>query len=64
MNEDTHNIIGRLIGLWLALNIIPFLFGVVEIHPIYDSCDTKWAKIEYLIPGFRIGCYLGKPFGE
>ena len=49
--------------LWLCSNIIYFLLGISDANESQffgSNCKRGLAKIEYIVPGYRVGCYLGK----
>jgi len=42
-----------------------FLLGVSNIdYKSNNGCKTSWARMEYLAPAYRFGCYMGSPPGE
>lgn len=43
--------------LWLGLNVIPLILGIIEGGR--RSCEEPLNRIEYVIPGFQVGCWLG-----
>lgn len=52
-----------LIIFYLCLNFIPFLNGLLDAgySPIHSGCYGSLKRIEYILPGYRVGCYLGSP---
>jgi hypothetical protein len=57
-------------GFWTVTFLISLSAGL-----IYSSeqglgkwdlapCDKPMAKIEYVMPGFQVGCWLGKPWSQ
>ena len=46
-------------SIWLATNLVPFLSGLVDGHRNAPTCKDKMAKIEYIFPGYQLGCYMG-----
>jgi hypothetical protein len=49
--------------LYVIFNIIGFTLGTSCYSERIDSwCDYKPSKIGYVFPGFRLGCYMQKPF--
>lgn len=72
MNKNTghEEILGILLGFWLFLNVIPFINGLcnandgINYPALTDRCALKAGKIEYVFPGYQLGCYMGKPFGD
>lgn len=57
------NVLTILVG-WILFNFLPFGLGLnhANLGPLLSNCNTKMAKIEYIFPGYRFGCYMGKPF--
>ena len=49
---------------WLFINLIPFFIGLLMVSSSLSNyrCEKPLNKIEYIFPGFQLGCYLGKPF--
>lgn len=48
--------------LWGACNAIPILVGMGMAgytHDWYNPCKEPLTRIEYVFPGYRIGCWLG-----
>lgn len=49
----------------LLTNLIAILAGIIDAQwgKIYDykvRCYNKKLRIEYIVPGYRIGCWLGQ----
>jgi hypothetical protein len=55
-----------LFKLWLGLNVLPFFFGIKEGSnaPDFNNHLTPLERIEYVFPGYRVGCYLGSALVE
>lgn len=55
--DEICEVFSILLGLFLVINFIPFIFGLVE--GTGKDCKDPLTRIEYVIPGFPIGCWLG-----
>ena len=45
---------------WLTCNGILAMLGVVAgITDYRGVCQSSWRRFEYIVPGFRLGCWLG-----
>lgn len=67
MKKDDHDALAMFITILIILVYIPsFVIGLSNARNSFSSyrCLRKWAKIEYLVPTFRLGCWVGTPFGE
>lgn len=64
LSKDEQDILGILLGAWLVINFITCLCGIFsydERHRYNDACENN-RRIDWLFPGFVVGCYLGAPW--
>jgi hypothetical protein len=63
-NNDVYLVVflGFFALFYLLPSLICFMNGLLNANnpPLWNNCDTKWSKIEYVYPAYRLGCYLGK----
>ena len=46
----------------ILFNVVLLMIGVLEGRAEFRSaCRHPLARVEVLVPGFRVGCWLGKP---
>jgi len=63
--EDIRNFIERILGAIIAVictcliiaQVVGFFIGLA---PVVDTCKTVHKRGEFLVPGYRLGCYLGE----
>lgn len=53
-----------LVYIYTMFNLLGFLFGVINPIVIGESCNDKWRRIEYVLPAYRVGCWLAEIPGE
>ena len=54
------NIISILAILFIVLNTIPLTLGLSQSEEKDSDCKKEMKRIEYVVPGYRIGCWLGE----
>ena len=47
-----------LLGGFIASSYSPSFYNYIA------PCDKPLSKIEYVVPGFQVGCWLGTPWSE
>lgn len=49
-------------SLYLALSAIQLLFGLIDANgrKWWGACDKKMSRIEYVMPAYRLGCWLNR----
>ena len=54
-------------GIWIGSFLLTFTLGIQALSGVFDaglehfgSCNKPMARIEYVFPGYRIGCWLGR----
>lgn len=53
------SLLAVLIPIWLLVTFISTIFGLVESQLSNSHCSKPKVRIEYVVPGFAIGCWLG-----
>jgi hypothetical protein len=59
-DNDELNFIGVLFVAYLVLSALPFFGGMVQARDP-ELCQSKWSRIEYVFPAYRVGCWLNSP---
>lgn len=60
-NLNNIKIIIVILLIYIGINLFPFIAGVLDVQRPFlkDRCESKLTRIEYIIPGYRAGCYMG-----
>lgn len=58
--KDAMYVFGMVI---LVISVLSVFIGIVDAGP-NSKCDGPKARIEYVLPAYRIGCWLGSPVGS
>jgi hypothetical protein len=45
--------------IWLVLLVPTIFYGVVDSRVSWSKCNDPLVRIEYVVPGYKIGCWLG-----
>lgn len=53
-----------LLAIYSALSFFPFIFGLMAGSYKNGDCFEPMERIEYVVPAFRVGCWLGGVPGE
>lgn len=43
----------------MLLTVLAFVVGICESWNDHSACHEPWHRIEYVMPAFRLGCWLG-----
>lgn len=64
--SDMPSISAILVGIYLIASLLSFINGISEgdAPRLFNDCLDPWKKIEYVMPAFRAGCWLGSPLGQ
>lgn len=52
--KDFARLLLMLLALWAIVNVHQLIYGMIK-----APCDPKRVNMEYLFPGYRLGCSLG-----
>jgi len=53
------------VQVWLAIGIIPLFLGIIHgSQERLGNCHEPMERIEYVVPQYRIGCWLGSAPGQ
>lgn len=64
MKNFTDNCLGILI-IYGMINFLPLIFGMVDgQYARPNTCNSPTTRIGYVIPGYKLGCWLGSPVGS
>ncbi len=44
---------------YITAFMVLLLFGIVDEFN-NNKCESSWRRIEYVLPAYRLGCWLGK----
>lgn len=53
-------IIEMLVIAYVCISILIFMFGIVDGMSENSSCKSKHKHGEYILPWYRVGCFLGE----
>ena len=50
------------VGFYIIVSVFLGLNGLLSkaLNEKNQYCDSKWVRIEYIQPSFRLGCWLGE----
>ena len=53
--------LSMLTGVYALLLAMTALFGIIDRNSgVVHGCENNMMRIEYAMPGFRVGCWLGE----
>jgi hypothetical protein len=47
-------------GIGMILTVLGCIAGRDPHHSVHGDCRRQWARVDYLVPSFRLGCWLGE----
>lgn len=62
MTEDSWNAFFALIFGWVMINVFVGFMFLQE--TAFETTCHSWKRIEYVMPGARVGCETGKVIGK
>ena len=56
----------EIVTVYAIISLIPFFIGLMEGSRggLFSDCKSEMERIEYIVPAYRVGCYLGSVPGE
>lgn len=51
-----------LLSIWVLLVVVQVGCGVMsaDLGPLWNECTAPPARYQYVVPGFKLGCWLGE----